>query len=243
MIINNKSLDVSEEFFISRYRNGVKLIPPTNIRSLPYTVKSTQELPFCIYFLAPNSVLRYINEKEAETLGFASVSEGVGKSAFDVCPTDNALTFIKTDQDVVKNNTARIVEEALIRNDGIKSNHLSIKVPCYDSEDNIAGIFGCSILLNGQPYVAECLLHITKLGLLNGLALATNNHTDFNLLSTRQRDCLYYLAKGMTLKEIGTILNLSPRTIGHYLEAVKVKLGCFSRSQLVEKALTIGIPN
>jgi DNA-binding CsgD family transcriptional regulator len=243
MIINNKTLDVSEELFISRYRNGVKLIPPTDIHSLPYTVKSTQKLPFNIYFLAPNSVNRYVNERTAETMGYASVTEGLGKTMFDISPTDNALSIIKTDREVVKNNTARIVEDMVIRNDGVEHTFVTVKVPCYDNEDNIAGIFGCSILLNGQPCAAESLLHITKLGLFNGLALATNNHPDSNLLSTRQRDCLYYLVKGMTLKEIGVILNLSPRTVGHYLEAVKVKLGCSSRSQLIEKALTISILN
>lgn len=60
-------------------------------------------------------------------------------------------------------------------------------------------------------------------------------------LTQRQVDCLHYLLKGMTVKQIATELSLSPRTVEHYLEAVKNKLSCNSRIELFKKARELGI--
>jgi DNA-binding CsgD family transcriptional regulator len=56
-------------------------------------------------------------------------------------------------------------------------------------------------------------------------------------LSARQKECLHYLAKGMKTKQIARILDLSSRTVEHYLEAVKDKLNCHSHSALIEYCL------
>lgn len=47
-------------------------------------------------------------------------------------------------------------------------------------------------------------------------------------MSQREVVTLYYLAKGMNAKEIGSILNVSSRTIEAYLDKIKVKLGAYS---------------
>jgi DNA-binding CsgD family transcriptional regulator len=60
-------------------------------------------------------------------------------------------------------------------------------------------------------------------------------------LSDRQLDCLYYLVKGMTIKEIAKEMSLSPRTVEHYLEAIKIKLNSHSRVDLFEKAMCMKI--
>lgn len=69
--------------------------------------------------------------------------------------------------------------------------------------------------------------------LLNETTLTTKE----NLLTPRQLGCLYYLVKGMTMKQIGTSLNLSPRTVEHYLDLIKEKLNCKNRFELIDKAL------
>ena len=56
-------------------------------------------------------------------------------------------------------------------------------------------------------------------------------------LTKRQIDCLALLVKGMSYKETGKKLNLSPRTVEHYVDAVKMKLNCDTRSELISKAL------
>lgn len=57
--------------------------------------------------------------------------------------------------------------------------------------------------------------------------------------SKRQFDCLLQLVKGMTVKEIGKALNISPRTVEDHLTIIKKRLNCSSRSSLISKALTL----
>jgi DNA-binding CsgD family transcriptional regulator len=61
-------------------------------------------------------------------------------------------------------------------------------------------------------------------------------NTKSAILTKRQKQCLFHLLKGMTIKEIANSLQLSPRTVEHYFETIKVKLNCKSRFDLFEKA-------
>lgn len=64
-----------------------------------------------------------------------------------------------------------------------------------------------------------------------------NNHVPniaIKKLSKKKLECLYYLVRGKTAREIASILNISPRTVEHYLEDIKFKWGCCSKSSLIE---------
>lgn len=52
-------------------------------------------------------------------------------------------------------------------------------------------------------------------------------------LSNRERECLMMLRQGYSVKKIACVLNLSPRTVQHYLENTKNKLGCVSTDELL----------
>ena len=58
-------------------------------------------------------------------------------------------------------------------------------------------------------------------------------------LSNQQLECLYYLVTGKTIKKIAETMNLSARTVEHYLETVKSKLCCKTREELIKKAFQI----
>lgn len=53
------------------------------------------------------------------------------------------------------------------------------------------------------------------------------------LLSNRQAQCADLLLKGMTSKQIGRALDLSPRTIEGYIEDMKIKLQCQNKASLI----------
>lgn len=57
-------------------------------------------------------------------------------------------------------------------------------------------------------------------------------------LTNRKIECLYYLVKGMTQKQIAAHLKLSPKTVVHAVEQLKQKMNCNSRYELIRKALT-----
>ncbi len=53
------------------------------------------------------------------------------------------------------------------------------------------------------------------------------------VLTIRENQCAYYLMNGMTAKEIGKELELSPRTIESYIDNIKRKLLCKNKAQLI----------
>ncbi|MCK4608141.1 MAG: helix-turn-helix transcriptional regulator [Gammaproteobacteria bacterium] len=57
-------------------------------------------------------------------------------------------------------------------------------------------------------------------------------------LTKRELDCLYHLLRGQTAKGIGNALNLSRRTVEYYLDNIKGKLYCRTKSELIEKILS-----
>jgi DNA-binding CsgD family transcriptional regulator len=59
-------------------------------------------------------------------------------------------------------------------------------------------------------------------------------------LTPREEECLYYLIRGLSAKEIGRKLDLSNRTVEFYIAAIKDKLNCRKTSALIAKAIGIG---
>ena len=57
---------------------------------------------------------------------------------------------------------------------------------------------------------------------------------EFTYLTPREQECLSYLAKGDTAKEVARNLEISPRTVETHLKIIKCKTGFHSRSQLVK---------
>ena len=89
----------------------------------------------------------------------------------------------------------------------------SIKIPLFDLNNKILGVLGMSQKIHIN-YISN--------------------------LSKRQKECLYYLTRGMTIKQIAKVLLLSPRTVEFYFDNLRTKLNCHSRSELVSKAIEFG---
>lgn len=59
-------------------------------------------------------------------------------------------------------------------------------------------------------------------------------------VSTRERECLVWVARGKSDSEIATILGISPETVHQYVKHVRATHDVVSRSQLVARALFNG---
>ena len=59
-------------------------------------------------------------------------------------------------------------------------------------------------------------------------------------LTQREAECVYYLARGLTIAATAKKLDLSARTVEFYLKKVKEKMKIRKKSQLVERLHEIG---
>lgn len=55
-------------------------------------------------------------------------------------------------------------------------------------------------------------------------------------LSPREIECLFYMIRGMTIKQIANILKKSPRTIEKFMLGIKKKMGCQHKTEIIERA-------
>ena len=58
-------------------------------------------------------------------------------------------------------------------------------------------------------------------------------------LTPREMEVAMFLLQGLTSKEIGTRMQISPNTVKAFLRLIMVKMGCSTRSGIVGKALTM----
>lgn len=60
-------------------------------------------------------------------------------------------------------------------------------------------------------------------------------------LTERETQCLFFTIRGASSKDIGGHLNISPRTVEGYLDAVRLKFNCKSKSELLVLALSMNL--
>jgi PAS domain S-box-containing protein len=65
-------------------------------------------------------------------------------------------------------------------------------------------------------------------------------YRQFNF-ARRESECVYYMVRGMTAKQIGRKTNLSYRTVEFYLNNAKLKLGCRTKQALISKIFESGV--
>lgn len=232
------NLDTSNELQLYRAGNGIKLIrPESSENSSQYALSNLFQLPLSVYLIDANSINQNVNEQDALLCGFDSVKNSVGKLCFSKFTKESAAITTKNDNEVMRTQTIKISEEDVVLSKGnISRPTLSIKLPWYNDDNKVNGIFGCSIIL-GQHPLASSLALISKLGFLNTAQVSHFIGAELNniYLSKRQLSCAEFLLKGMTSKQIATQLNLSPRTIETYIEILKNKFQCHNKTELILK--------
>ena len=60
-------------------------------------------------------------------------------------------------------------------------------------------------------------------------------------LTTREQEVAQFLLQGLTSKEIGMRMQISPNTVKAFLRLIMVKTGVSTRSGIIGKALTMGV--
>jgi DNA-binding CsgD family transcriptional regulator len=161
-----------------------------------------------------SGIYLYCCPNQARAAGFDNNEDLVGLSDFDMWDAKESAKLKTNDQKVIFSKEPKVLVEQLTRHDGMKIIGSSFKSALFGKTKKIIGVIGLSIFRELE-------------------------RTETFNLSFREMDCLFWLVKGFSIKQISTQLHLSSRTIEHYLENIKLKLNCRVRSELIAKALHI----
>lgn len=211
----------------------------------------TEFLPGFFGTFNQNSFYTSLNQAGQEWLGLRNTDITVGITHLDIkCnAVEVAHQWIKQDRECLQSDTgtAKFIGYAMYASGwktvlGEKrafrlSDDAPIQIACQIMDITNLGLFDITpFLLKKNGFFLQKQLALTL----------TDNYPvlrDNTRLSVRQSECLFFLIRGKTFKEIAARLGLSPKTIEQYVDGIKYKLRCSSRTELVELALDRGYLN
>lgn len=196
---------------------------------------------------------RYLdcNEDCIQLFGFKGKLDAVGQSDYDLpCPlSDSAPDFIAQDKKVLATGEPIKFINAY---QCARNEHkvlLTIKMPLVDHTSSVIGTQGycldiTQLLRDFNQSFTNTYKQSQKMNVFNPQHLSLDSKP---VLSKRQSECLALLIRGYKSKQAAKVLGLSPRTVEHYIETLKIKLNCQTKTELLLTAMELGfayeIPN
>jgi DNA-binding CsgD family transcriptional regulator len=243
--VNLRSTDrVTNKLYINkRQRNGI-------------SISELFKLPVNIYWKNNDGYYLGCNDTKAEVANFNSRNDIIGTKIYDYVRKENAVLVEKTDQKVINSSNpqykiecADFIRPSRSLLDPMLYNYVSIKQPLYASSGNIIGLFGLSISFNILPYINWCMfVELLSKDKLNNIGQTICNYiykqvAEIASLSYRENQCLFYVSRGRSFKEIANIVKISQKTVEYYWENVKMKTNCNLKSEIIDKYLMFKLFN
>ena len=203
-------------------------------RSIKDLLVFSEDKPVHVFCKTLDAMILEVNDLQARYIANSSRNEIIGKNFKDFMPSEFEKSMWLNDNQAIKSNTIKLFIE-----NAIGSPFLSLKTQARDSSNHIIGIAGLSFNLT-QVALPEIINVINQLSLTTALPsfpLIPSSTISFcNLpLSEREKECVQYISKGMSAKEIGRTMNISYRTAEAHIAKIKFKLSCQTRSQIIDK--------
>lgn len=187
-----------------------------------------------------NSIYLESNSLCASMFGYKRPEEVVGVRDEDIpCKiSELAEIFQKHDREVISTGRSKRVLEVLQTANNVWKIFLVTKNPLLDQDRQIVGTSAYSIDIT-KPFIA-LNRGFTNIPINNHFqsSYIVDNYFGESELSPRQSVCLFYLLHGKTIKQIGKLLNISPRTVETHLEKLKLKFNCRTKGELIDQALS-----
>lgn len=209
------------------------------------------QIPGLIFVVdIPDSRFIYVNQYTAKLCGYESVDSALGITAHDMrCPAaECADEYLAQDRLVIQRDEELTLLDIHTYADNNHKMLLTKKRPLRFS-GQIYGMICQSIELQSDIFAKVCSA-LTSLDKKYHTKSHANERTytmdvslKTNSLTKREGDCIYYLLRGCTNKQIAARLQLSPRTIETHMEKIKSKTGAISRSEITEYAIENGYLN
>jgi len=207
-----------------------------------------ESLPDPVFWQDLNLVIQGCNKHIAKLFGFNTTDAMVGTTPleFRCKAAESAPKFMELDKRVIE--TQQIINSIIIDTfvDDTMATYLVKKSAIFDN-GRVVGVLSQGIPLNQNTQLVDIGVHLARID-----AKRHSNQTacymlkdqvdDFKL-SNREIECLFYLMRGKTMREIADLLFLSPRTAEFHVNGIKQKMNCQTKAELIEKAMANGYMN
>lgn len=190
-------------------------------------------------FLGANKLLMNL-------IGYNSLDQLQGTTDFEMkCEAVNfANNFVLQDKKALENGSVSMLELHRLA-DNKEWVYLTKKQPMRDEQGKIIGV-ACHSTVVDHPLLVHALMTLVDKDrslyscLTHGSYYIDNQHEKYNL-TEREAECLFYLLRGKSARDIGERLKISPRTVESYIENIKMKFNCKLKSDLIETAIENGL--
>jgi DNA-binding CsgD family transcriptional regulator len=197
-----------------------------------------------------DSIYRGINHKACSMLGFNSLAEAIGKSDYELkCQaSDHADTFVAQDKQVLLGNQHQSIDLCFYADNNLHvllTEKKALQNP-HNSKKPI-GTMHTSLDLGGSK-IAKVLAQVSLSDkYFNGQALQQKKQQSyktkgsFEMFSKREAECLFFLMRGKTAREVAQLLFISPRTVESHIANMRGRLDMPSLGALVSWAVEQGM--
>ncbi len=115
------------------------------------------------------------------------------------------------------------------------------RYPIIDKSNNIIGLVGDGYFLHEDQWTTQVIktLFKTNSKITAASALEVSDKYSDISFTKREIECLFFILRNKSAKEIGKFLQISSRTVEDYIEKIKIKTGAQSKNQIIDKALEL----
>lgn len=230
-------MNTPAELLVQRQGSSIRLLrADAGNYQLP-TLQDVFNLSVNIYVMNTFSQYEYLSERTAETCGFISASDALGNTIRKVAKDRSAEAIIHNDRKVMRRDQALIKYESFTDVHEEEIAGISFKFP-WKADDQTQGVFGCTILSNDGLQLAKSLQQLADVGLLvqsESVSALQNAGMKISGIYFNRNEIriMRQLILGYTVKQIGSQIGLSHRTVEHYLEKIRLKTNLDSRPDLI----------
>jgi DNA-binding CsgD family transcriptional regulator len=186
-----------------------------------------------------HSIVTQCNKVFLEYAGMSDFDQIIGKSDYDFPWCDYADIYRAHELDALAgNNYSTIIPLKNCSGDVLLFMHT--KHQKLDDNGQVVGV-SCRAIEIINPDLSHLIKTLSRKEPEKKRVYSLGkDHSGFKL-SKRQTEILFYLTRGKSAKVIANVTGLSNRTIEHYIENLRHKLGCRTRWELIEFATHHGL--
>ena len=217
----------------------------TSKLDVDFYINMLKQIPGLLVVMDKHSRFIYSNNYTAKLFGYQDEESMLGIDAFAVrCDAVKcAEDFIRQDNYVVDHEKELTIFDVHGYATGETKVLLTKKTPFYkDGKVEGSICLGSEIRGDDIMKISASLIQSDKKYLDDSpsRSYTVNEFISRNELSQREKDCIFYLLRGFSMKEIGKNLGISWRTVESYLNNIKFKWGCQNKKSVIDCAVANG---